>query len=111
MLGNFALTGKHSSKKMKASNKDARVIDPRSFNGKKVDRIENGVITEIGKDLKPKKAEVWTEENLCVSPGWIWPLTLEIRRRIKRRIIKRIRCCTQVVYRRCATIYQPSDRQ
>lgn len=53
--------------------KDARVIDPKgSFNGKKVSiRIENGVITEIGKDLKPKKAEVWTEENLCVSPGWM----------------------------------------
>ena len=53
--------------------KDARVIDlGGSFNGKKVSiRIQNGIITEIGKDLKPKKAKVWAEENLCVSPGWM----------------------------------------
>ena len=53
--------------------KDARVIDlGGSFNGKKVSiRIQNGIITEIGKDLKPNKANVWTEENLCVSPGWM----------------------------------------
>lgn len=53
--------------------KDARVIDlGGSFNGKKVSiRIENGIITEIGKDLKPKKSKVWEEENLCVSPGWM----------------------------------------
>jgi dihydroorotase len=53
--------------------KDARVIDlGGSFNGKKVSiRIENGVITEIGKDLKPKKSTVWEEENLCISPGWM----------------------------------------
>lgn len=53
--------------------KDARVIDlGGSFNGKKVSiRIQNGIISEIGKDLKPKKAKVWAEENLCVSPGWM----------------------------------------
>ena len=53
--------------------KDARVIDlGGSFNGKKVSiRIQDGIITEIGKDLKPKKAKVWAEENLCVSPGWM----------------------------------------
>ena len=53
--------------------KDARVIDlGGSFNGKKVSiRIQDGVITEIGKDLKPQKAEVWSEPNLCVSPGWM----------------------------------------
>ena len=53
--------------------KDARVIDlGGSFNGKKVSiRIQDGIITEIGKDLKPKKAKIWTEENLCVSPGWM----------------------------------------
>ena len=53
--------------------KDARVIDlGGSFNGKKVSiRIENGIITEIGKDLKPKKSKIWEEENLCVSPGWM----------------------------------------
>ncbi len=53
--------------------KDARVIDlGGSFNGKKVSiRIQDGIITEIGKDLKPKKAEVWSEPDLCVSPGWM----------------------------------------
>ena len=53
--------------------KDARVIDlGGSFNGKKVSiRIQDGIITEIGKELKPKKAKVWAEENLCVSPGWM----------------------------------------
>ena len=53
--------------------KDARVIDlGGSYNGKKVDiRIKNGIITEVGKDLKPLKADVWTEDNLCVSPGWM----------------------------------------
>lgn len=53
--------------------KDARVIDlGGSFNGKKVSiRIQDGIITEIGKDLKQKKAKVWAEENLCVSPGWM----------------------------------------
>ena len=53
--------------------KDARVIDlGGSFNGKKVCvRIQNGIITEIGKDLNPKKAEVWEESNLCISPGWM----------------------------------------
>ena len=52
---------------------NARVIDLGGpFNGKRVSiRIEDGVITEIGKDLKVKKAEVWSEENLCVSPGWM----------------------------------------
>ena len=34
-------------------------------------RIQDGIITEIGKDLKQKKAKVWAEENLCVSPGWM----------------------------------------
>lgn len=53
--------------------KDARIIDlGGSFNGKKVSlRIKNGIITEIGKDLKPGKSEVWSEPNLCVSPGWM----------------------------------------
>ena len=53
--------------------KDARVIDlGGSFNGKKVSlRIQNGIITEIGKDLKPWKSVVWSEPNLCVSPGWM----------------------------------------
>jgi len=53
--------------------KDARVIDlGGSFNGKKVSiRIQDGIITEIGRDLKQKKAKVWAEENLCVSPGWM----------------------------------------
>ena len=53
--------------------KDARIIDlGGSFNGKKVSlRIQNGIITEIGKDLKPGKSEVWSETNLCVSPGWM----------------------------------------
>jgi dihydroorotase len=52
---------------------NARVIDLGGpSNGKRVSiRIVDGVITEIGKDLKVKKAEIWSEENLCVSPGWM----------------------------------------
>ena len=42
---------------------NARVIDLGGpFNGKRVSiRIIDGVITEIGKALKPKKAEVWSD--------------------------------------------------
>lgn len=51
----------------------ALVIDESSpFNGKKIDLlIKNGIITEIGKNLKqPFDATIFSESGLCVSPGF-----------------------------------------
>lgn len=51
----------------------AFIIDDSSpFNGKKTDLIiKNGIITEIGKNLKqPFDAVIFTENGLCVSPGF-----------------------------------------
>jgi dihydroorotase len=53
--------------------KNAKVVDPNSpHKNKTVDiLIENGNITQIGKDLKAdKSAKVIEHENMHVSPGW-----------------------------------------
>lgn len=53
--------------------KGVRVIDlGGKFNGKTVSiRVKDGVIEEIGKDLKEAGAEVWSGKGLCASPGWM----------------------------------------
>jgi dihydroorotase len=52
--------------------KKVKVIDPlSSYNGKTVDiLIEEDIITSIKSLIEDKDAQIFTAENLCVSPGW-----------------------------------------
>ncbi len=51
----------------------ARVVDPHStHNGQTLDIfIQDGIITEIGKDLKQGVDQVINIPDVCVSPGWV----------------------------------------
>lgn len=51
----------------------AHILDPSSpFHGQIQDiLIENGIIREIGDQIKEKAAETLKEKNLFVSPGWV----------------------------------------
>ncbi len=53
--------------------KDCTIIDPRSsYHKKKVDLlIEKGQITQVAKNISPKKAKVIEGKKLMVSPGWM----------------------------------------
>src|SRR6478736_5815931 len=58
---------------MKLLIKQARVVDPSSpFNGQILDiLIENGIITEISKNISGKADKTIQIEGLHVSPGWV----------------------------------------
>ena len=58
---------------MKALIKQARITDPNSsFNGQITDIfIENGVISQIGKDLTVQADQVIDAKGVCLSPGWV----------------------------------------
>lgn len=58
---------------MKALIKHARITDPNSsFNGQITDIfIENGIISQIGKDLKVQADQVIDAKGACLSPGWV----------------------------------------
>ena len=58
---------------MKALIKQARITDPNSsFNGQITDIfIENGVISQIGKDLSVQADQVIDAKGACLSPGWV----------------------------------------
>lgn len=58
---------------MKALIKQARITDPNSsLNGQITDIfIENGIISQIGKDLHVQPDQVIDARGACVSPGWV----------------------------------------
>ena len=58
---------------MKILIKQARIIDPSSpHNGQISDIfIENGLISQIGKEISSEADQVISLEGLCVSPGWV----------------------------------------
>ncbi|HRG23769.1 MAG TPA: dihydroorotase [Chitinophagaceae bacterium] len=58
---------------MKILIKQARIIDPSSpHNGQISDIfIENGLISQIGKEISSDADQVISLEGLCVSPGWV----------------------------------------
>jgi dihydroorotase len=51
----------------------ARIIDPQSdFHNQVTDLlIEDGIITEIGNNIKGSKKSTIEADGLCVSPGWV----------------------------------------
>lgn len=58
---------------MKLLIKQARVVDPSSpFNGQITDIfIENGIIIQIGSNIKTKADKEINIAGLCISPGWV----------------------------------------
>lgn len=58
---------------MKLLFRSVRIIDKGSLHHAKTTDllIENGIITGIGEGLDSGNAEVYGEEGLCVSPGWL----------------------------------------
>lgn len=58
---------------MKALIKQARITDPNSsLNGQITDIfIENGIISQTGKDLRVEADQVVDARGACLSPGWV----------------------------------------
>ena len=53
--------------------KKVSIVDPGgSFDGKKVDvKINNGIVTEIGRNLNSDSCLILNKENSYISPGWM----------------------------------------